>query len=272
LGYDPGIAAMLLQVNESEMYQTTYDLQNFSTRAAHSPGNKQAATYVYNRLNSIDGLKTEYQGGDHRNIISTLQGKNTSSDMIFIVGAHYDSISSNPDKAPGATDNGCGVAIVMELARIMSQHEFNNTVQFAFWNAEESGSSGCRDYVTYAARNSLNIPLYFNFDSSCYDPDNQYVLDIMYDDTSAPVAELLTQYNSLYGINFTLTNNIHTCSGDHLVFRDYGYPAIMTHSKSHGPQAHTENDTIEMMSPHYAKKNAQLGLSVLARLLEIRPE
>jgi len=39
----------------------------------------------------------------------------------------------------------------------------------------------------------------------------------------------------------------------------------------HAPQAHTENDMIEVISSSYAKKNAQLGLSVFARLLELQP-
>lgn len=269
LEYDPDIDSMISQINESEIYQTTYDLQNFSTRVYPSHGNKQAAGYLYDRLKNIPGLETEYQGINNQNIISTLPGRKTSSNMIFIVGAHYDSSSSIPDQAPGATDNGCGAAIVLELARIMSQYKFNNTIKFAFWNAEEHESSGSRDYVAYAARNSLNIPLYFNFDSSCYDPGNQYVLDVMFDEDAAPIAELVTQYNSLYNINFTLTYNNHSCSGDHVIFRNYGYPAIMTHSQSHAPQAHTQNDTIDRMSPNFAKKNAQLCMSVLIRLLEI---
>ena len=272
LEYDPRIDTMISQVDESEIYQTTYDLQNFSTRVYPSPGNRQAAGYLYQRLENIPGLETEYQGGAYQNIIATLPGRNASSDKVFIVGAHYDSISPDPDHAPGATDNGCGVAIVLELARIMSQYEFNNTIKFAFWNSEETYPTGSGDYVSSAASNSLNIPLYFNFDSSGYDPDNQYVLDIMYDDDSAPIADLLTHYNSLYDINFTLTYNVHTCGGDHISFRKYGYPAIMTHSQSHGTQAHTPNDTIDMMSPEFARKNAQLGMSVLARLLEIRPD
>jgi Zn-dependent M28 family amino/carboxypeptidase len=51
--------------------------------------------------------------------------------------AHYDSVSSDPARAPGATDNTCGVAIVVELARVMSQHQFNHTIAFALWNSEE---------------------------------------------------------------------------------------------------------------------------------------
>jgi hypothetical protein len=269
LTYDPLIATMISQIDESEIYQTTYDLQNFTTRVYPSSGNTQAASYLYNRLNSIPGLQIEYQGTKN-NVIATLPGKNTSSDTIFIVGAHYDSTSSNPALAPGATDNGCGVAIVLELARIMSQYEFNNTIKFAFWNGEETEPDGSEDFVTDAIENTLNIPLYFNFDSSTYDPDNQYVLDIMYNEESTPFADLLTQYNSLYHINFKLTYNVHSCSSDHRNFWESGYPAIMTHAQTHAPQAHTPNDTVDLVSLNYARKNGQLGMSILAKLAEIQ--
>ena len=269
LEYNPRIETMIAQVNESELYRTTSELQNFSTRKYPSPENNQASHYLYGRLVNMSGLHVEYQGAGVQNIIATIPGREESKDVTFIIGAHYDSISDDGNDAPGATDNGCGAAIVLELARVMNQHDFNHTIQFSFWNSEEIDHKGSREYVTYARENSLDIPLYYNVDSSCYDPDNQYVLDIMSDEQSKPIAELMTRYNSLYGINFNLTYNRHDCTGDQSSFRDGGYPVIMTHSQSHGP-AHTPYDTIDKVSPGYAKKNAQLALSVLSALAEVQ--
>jgi len=269
LEYNPIIRNMTLQMNESEIYHTTYDLQNFSTRRYPSLENNRASQYLYNRLVNISGLEVEYQGGSFQNVIATMPGSENSSNRIFIVGAHYDSISDNRDYAPGATDNGCGAAIVLELARVMSQHRFNHTIKFALWNAEETNPRGSKDYGIHAAENSMTIPLYFNYDSSCYDPENQYVLDIMFDKESEKISELITQYNSLYDINFNLTHNVHDCTSDQSSFRLVGYPTIMTHSQSHGP-AHTQDDTIDKISPVYAKKNAQLGMSVLANIAEVQ--
>lgn len=184
------------------------------------------------------------------------------------MGAHYDSTSSDPNNAPGATDNGGGVAIVLEFARIMSKYRFNHTLIFACWNAEEDGHLGSDNYTKYARSNSLNISLYINFDSACYDPDNKLILDIMYNSNSLWVSDMMTQYNSLYGINFTLTYNVHDCGSDHEEFWLNGYTAVMTHEQIHGP-AHTPSDTIEKVSTLYAKKNGQLGMSVLAKLAEV---
>jgi Zn-dependent M28 family amino/carboxypeptidase len=82
-------------------------------------GNVEAASYLYNRLSNISGLSVEYQG-DYKNIVATLPGVDPTSNATYILGAHYDSFSSNLSDSPGATDDGGGVAIVLEFARIMS--------------------------------------------------------------------------------------------------------------------------------------------------------
>ncbi|MCK9298449.1 MAG: M28 family metallopeptidase [Methanoculleus sp.] len=266
--YDPGIAAMLAEIDESELRDTTYDLQNFSTRAYGTDGNREAGAYLSARFAAIPGLEVESMDGESGNVVATLPRGGNASDGIVLVGAHYDSTSTDLTRAPGATDNGCGVAIVLELARVMSRHSFDRTVQFAFWNAEEVGRLGSIDYAADAA---APIALYLNYDSSCYDPLNRSVLDIVYDERSAGVAALMADYNTLYGTNFALTENIHSCTSDHISFRERGYPAVTTHSEEHGP-THTPDDTIDQVSLGYAKRNAQLGLSVLAEVAGYRDE
>ncbi|CCJ37332.2 peptidase M28 [Methanoculleus bourgensis MS2] len=260
--YDPAIADIIAEINESELQHTTFTLQEIPTRAFGSDGNRAAGEYLYARLADIPGLEVEFQGGERNNIIATLPGSADASGGVVMVGAHYDSTSSDPTRAPGATDNGCGVVIVLELARVMSGHSFDRTVQFALWNAEEDGRYGSTDYV---ADVSVPLVLYLNYDSTCYDPENRSVLDIIYDERSADIAALMADHNTLYATNFTLTRNIHTCASDHTPFQARGFPAVTTHSEEHGP-AHTPDDTIDRVSFDYAMRNAQLGLSVLARV------
>jgi hypothetical protein len=259
------IDELISQIDESEIYDTTYDLQNFITRRLGYTGNTEASTYLFERLTAIEGLQVEFQGGTYRNVIATLPGADKQSDAICIVGAHYDSISSDPANAPGATDNGCGVGLVLEFARILSQYKFNNTIDFALWNDEEDDSQGSSNFVASAYQASLNIILYLNLDSAGYDPNNRFILDIMYNSKSDWISDLMTENNTLYGTNFTLTYNVHTCWSDHRPFWNMGYTAVMTHSESHGP-AHSPNDTIDKISTLYAKKNGQLQMSVLAQL------
>ena len=257
---DPIIAEMISKISESEIYDTVaYLTQTIGTRYYGTSGNTLAGTYLYNRLGNISGLTVEYQSS-YRNVIATLP---SNSSEIYIVGAHYDTVSGSP----GATDNAGGVAIVLELARIMSQYRFKYTLKFAFWNREEAWNpTGATVYVQQAAQNTS---LYFNYDSSCYDPTNGFILDIMYNSRSTWVKDQITQYNTDYEVGFTLTYNVHTCTSDHIPFWNNGYTAIMTHEETHGP-AHTSSDTIDKVNFLYAKKNGQLGMSVLAELAEVQ--
>lgn len=265
---DSVITEMISRIDEPEIYNTVHSLQDFTTRRYGYSGNIEAATYLYSRLDNISGLNVEYQSS-YMNIIATLHGNDSASNATYMVGAHYDSTSSNQSNAPGATDNGGGVGIVVELARIMSQYRFNHTLMFALWNAEENGVLGSSDYAKYAYGNKLNISLYINFDSACYDPNALLILDIMYNDKSGWVSDMMAKYDTLYNIDFALTYNSHTCSSDHKPFWQYGYTAVMTHEGSHGP-AHSSDDTLDRVSTLYAKKNGQLGMSVLAKLAEVQ--
>ncbi len=271
---DPGDRAlreMISRVDESEIYRTTVDLQEFETRVYPSAGNSEAADYLHDRLAAIPGLEVGHQNDRYRNIIATLPGEDPASDELVIVGAHYDSESSDPEHAPGATDNGGGVAIVLELARVMSDYRFNHTVQFVFWNAEEDSRKGSRDFLEFADENSLEILLYMNYDSSCYDPDDRYVLDVMYNDETEPFAQVYADYNAQYGIGFNLTYNVHECGSDHSYFWKAGYPAVTTHCEEHSPHVHTPEDTVDSVNTEYAAKNARLGALVLSGTAGIRP-
>ncbi len=264
-GYDPELAGMISRIDESELYRTARDLQDFTTRVHPSAGNEAAAEYLHARLDAIPGLEVGYQGGELRNVVGVLPGQDPDSGQVVVVGAHYDSASSDPARAPGATDNAGGVAIVMELARVMNAHRFNHSVAFAFWNAEETGQQGSRAYVEEASAGSPEIALYFNYDSACYDPEGRFVLDLVYNNESREFADQMEDDNSLYGIGFNLTRNVHGCGSDHRPFWEAGYPAVTTHAETHAPTVHSPGDTADLVSTEYARRNAQLGLLVIAR-------
>ena len=79
------------------------------------------------------------------NVIATLRGS-TSPDRIYLVSGHIDSrvtdVMNSTADAPGADDDGSGVAAMMELARVMATREPEATIVFVGVAGEEQGLYG----------------------------------------------------------------------------------------------------------------------------------
>ncbi|KAL9631275.1 MAG: hypothetical protein Q9164_005985, partial [Protoblastenia rupestris] len=90
------------------------------------------------------------------NVVATLRGS-VESERYYVVSGHYDSRISDPNdfegEAPGADDDASGVAISLELARIMATREPAATIVFAAVAGEEQGLYGS-DFVAQTYRNA----------------------------------------------------------------------------------------------------------------------
>jgi Zn-dependent M28 family amino/carboxypeptidase len=246
-------------ITETEIRTTVHELVGFGDRSVGSQGNKTVAEYIYKRLSGL-ALTVVFQGGEQRNVVALLKGTNAAPRDVLMVGAHYDSVK----KSPGATDNATGVAIVLELARVLSDKQFPNDIKFAFWNDEETGGKGSRAYVKEAVEKREPLAFYLNYDSVGFD-SGQCLLDLMYNSKSEKIASLVPEINVCYKLGYSLTHNTKKCFSDHRPFWDAGFCAMMIHCSDHGP-AHTAKDTPEQVSYSFARKNAQLGILLLKKL------
>jgi hypothetical protein len=79
------------------------------------------------------------------NVIATLQGT-ASPQRFYVITGHLDSrvtdLLDSASDAPGADDDGSGVACVLELARLFATHQFPGTIVFATVSGEEEGLFG----------------------------------------------------------------------------------------------------------------------------------
>jgi hypothetical protein len=79
------------------------------------------------------------------NVVATLHGS-TSPERVYVVSGHYDSRCSDvmdaTSDAPGADDDASGVAVAMELARVMATRRPDATLVFAAVAGEEQGLYG----------------------------------------------------------------------------------------------------------------------------------
>jgi Zn-dependent M28 family amino/carboxypeptidase len=106
-----------------------------------------------------------------RNIEVEIRGGTLASEII-IVGAHYDSVVG----APGANDNGSGVAAVIELARLIAAEQPARTLRFVafvneeppFYHSEEMGS---RHYARRSKERGERIRAMFSLETIGYYSD-----------------------------------------------------------------------------------------------------
>jgi Zn-dependent M28 family amino/carboxypeptidase len=111
-----------------------------------SLGNQEARLYLQDAFTAM-GLSVSVQGS-YLNVVGELTGT-TTPDKIYLIGAHYDHLGGDgpDDDRPGGDDNASGAAGVLEAARVLSQYQFESTIRFIGFNAEEDGLAGSKDYV-----------------------------------------------------------------------------------------------------------------------------
>jgi len=66
------------------------------------------------------------------NVIATIDGKKTPGETV-VVGAHYDTVTGTP----GADDNASGVAVLLELSRLLRESRPDRTLRLVFFCLEE---------------------------------------------------------------------------------------------------------------------------------------
>jgi aminopeptidase N len=157
-------------------------------RGAGSRGLDAAANYIAERFErlGLSPLAPGARGGDRyfqpfnmtgengeqlpvKNVIGVLPGTNPAlNGQALIVSAHYDHLGFGwPDARtgakgqlhPGADDNASGVAVMLELARLMADAKPERSVIFAAFAGEEAGRLGSRHYVKAAQAPGAAFPI-----------------------------------------------------------------------------------------------------------------
>ncbi len=240
------------------------------------------------------------------NVLAVLPGT-TQPDEHLIVSAHYDSINivrkpgapevttegNEPaaddvidfDKsveapAPGVTDNASGVALVLELARVMSQYKFEKTIVFAAFAGEEIGLVGSSLYAAQAKERKDRIEAVFNNDivgvSVAGDGHSENGLVHVFseepvDSASRELAryirETAQRYVPAFRVEPVFRQDRFARGGDHSPFNANGFAAVrFTAAAENLGIQHTANDTFDKSSPEYATSVARVNGAALASL------
>ncbi len=110
------------------------------SRPNGSTANRRVSSYIENELRRL-GLEVQRQNfSSGVNIIGIQKGR---TDRVFIIGSHYDSVSTSP----GADDNASGCAMVLLMARHLNKRKLKHTIRYIFFDAEEYGMIGSNYYA-----------------------------------------------------------------------------------------------------------------------------
>jgi Zn-dependent M28 family amino/carboxypeptidase len=201
-------------------------------------------------------------------------------DEIILVGAHYDSATITP----GANDNGSGVAILLELSRLIKELASDRTIRFvAFANEEppffKQDTMGSLNYARRSSRKRENIAMMISLETlgnirntncvqkkdfitpeqgTAYPDTCDFILFVSNDSTKEQLERALPLFRTHSAIKaFTFSDkddvviNARGISwSDHWSFWKAGYHAIMV------------TDTAPMREPNTYHKENDIPVSV----------
>lgn len=122
------------QVSETKLLA---HLQKLNFQRYTSAERRRARVYIINELRKLGWEPRLEEFPQGINIFAERKGTQEATGAI-LVGAHYDTVF----KSPGADDNATGVAVTLEIARLLGKAQTPRTLQLAFFDKEEAGLLG----------------------------------------------------------------------------------------------------------------------------------
>ncbi len=231
---------------------------------------KKAASYLANQMRSC-GLETRKDRIDaggliaYPNVIGRPQKPHDSSKDVLVIGAHYDTVAGSP----GADDNASGLAVLLEVARVLRGMQGRHVPEFVAFSMEESGFIGSGYYVQDFERSGRSLLGAIILECVGYTdkahgtqqvpPGVPIPLPVTGDFIglvgNAAAAPILAAFQSaakdaapkLYSIDLVVPGQGEaipdTRRSDHVPFWDRGYPAVML------------TDTANFRNPHYHRES-----------------
>ncbi|MBC8160320.1 MAG: M28 family peptidase [Roseiflexaceae bacterium] len=224
-------------------------------RDTGSPGWTQCGDYIAQQFGQlgweVENQRFEYQGISCRNIIAK-----KGSGPGIIIGAHYDArrrADRDPDPAkqadpvPAANDGASGVAVLLELARVLDPATLGHTIWLAAFDAEDNGDLDDWQWIvgsTYMASALSMAPEAVVVIDMVGDADQQ----LYYEQSSDQrIKEGVWAVAGQLGYTSFIPEPKYTVIDDHTPFLQQGYRAIDIIDFDY-PYWHTTQDTLEKIS------------------------
>jgi Zn-dependent M28 family amino/carboxypeptidase len=259
-------SAILWDANEHNQAKANFDgkqayndvlaQMEFGPRITGTEGNREGGDYIAEQLRqagwSVEFQNFTYRGTEARNVIARA---NLGEGPIIILGAHYDTrrwadqdLVHPHDPVPGADDGASGVAVLLELARVMNFAKVHHEIWLAFFDAEDNGGIEGWEWIvgsTYMANSLLVHPQEMILLDMIGDTDQKIYFDGNSDPAlSQKVWRIAEQLG--YGDHF-IPHVKYTMIDDHIPFLKRGIPSIDIIDFDY-PYWHTTYDTADKIS------------------------
>ena len=193
------------------------------------------------RYNDIVVEGIDHTGFPQQSIVVTIKGsdeqltENNVKNGRVIIGAHLDSINSNHFGsqenaiAPGADDNGSGLAVLTEVLQVivLSGYRPKKTIMIMGFAGEEYGLLGSKQIASDYKKNGIKVEGMLNLDMVGYKSRGKDIY-ISTDYSNQDLANFLKTLISKYNPDITYDNMkcTYECS-DHVSWWTYDFPATM---------------------------------------------
>ncbi len=265
----PGIAATAspspLRFVGSRAMQDVDAQMAFGPRPTGSDASRKTADYIRTQLThaswQVETQSFTYQDTQAQNIIA----RAGSGSDVFIFGAHYDTRRrADQDRAsptlpvPGANDGASGVAVLLELARVIDLSKVKGQVWLVFFDAEDNGHLDGWDWIAgsrYFVSQLKTKPAYAIVVDMVGDADQNIYLDGNSDPTLRDhLWDLAAKLG--YGEYF-IPQMRYSMLDDHTPFMQSGIPGVDIIDFDY-PFWHTTQDTADKLSPDSLERVGRL--------------
>ena len=172
--------------------------------------------------------QTYPDGRTQHNLVAEIPGSDKAQEVVML-GAHLDSWHA----ATGATDNAAGVAVMLEVMRVLRALDVRprRTIRLALWSGEEQGLRGSAAYVAQHFGTEENrkpeydtFAGYFNLDSGTGRARGMTVFGPPA--AAQALRDVLAPFEMDGVMGATTTRSRVRGGSDHTAFNEVGLPGI----------------------------------------------
>jgi hypothetical protein len=215
-----------------------------------------------------------------RNISFRREGRSEPTRRILLT-AHYDSINragSPMECAPGADDNGSGVAAVLECARILHDATVEKSIEFVLFDGEEQGLYGSR-YFASNLDPGLQYEQVVNLDMIGYEQHPDFTAALWTRSGSAGDSIIAARMQAAIDTCGVPLNAavVHSMAGssDQRAFWDVGIPGVLliegSQSSDRTPYYHSCGDAASTLNYEYLEVCTKAALATVLDLAGLAP-